>query len=218
MNESGNNSWRCSAKNANTLPGGTSSRPAPPRPTTPIRPRILAPQHHHTPHGTQPSDTTSVGRVIQRLPRQRAGRRGRPMTMRPCIDCGEPTASTRCPEHRGYDSDWDRLSRKARKLQRFCSDCGSTEDLQTDHSPDAWARKAAGKPIRLRDVDVVCGPCNRVRGQARPESLQHSASRGYRSLENRCDTTSTGGGMTPREAKPRRASRGARYTPGVRAC
>ena len=54
-----------------------------------------------------------------------------------------------------------------RRLQPFCSDCGSTEGLECDHSPEAWARKAAGKPIRLQDVDVVCGECNRRRGAAR---------------------------------------------------
>ena len=97
---------------------------------------------------------------------------------RPCLVCGEPSAESRCPEHRldahvltrqerGYDSKWDRLSRKARKLQPFCSDCGTTNDLQADHSPEAWARKARGKPIRLQDIDVVCGPCNRTRGAAR---------------------------------------------------
>lgn len=102
------------------------------------------------------------------------------MTLRPCLDCGEPSGSTRCTVHRGYDSDWERLSKKARKLQPFCTDCGATENLQADHSPEAWARRAAGKAIRLKDIDVVCGPCNTERGQARPEPQalqQHSRSR-----------------------------------------
>jgi 5-methylcytosine-specific restriction protein A len=59
-------------------------------------------------------------------------------------------------------------------LQNFCTDCGSVEDLQADHTPEAWARKAAGKPIRLRDVDVVCGECNRRRGAARGEAPNRS--------------------------------------------
>ncbi len=103
------------------------------------------------------------------------------MTLRPCITCGEPIDGARCPEHaqpsspkapaaeRGYDAAWARLSRRARRLQPWCSDCGATEDLQGDHSPQAWARKAAGRPIRLCDIDVVCGPCNRRRGAARPQ-------------------------------------------------
>lgn len=103
--------------------------------------------------------------------------------MRPCIECGEPSDKSRCSEHklpsskhrenateRGYDYAWRKLSERARKLQNWCSDCGSKDDLQTDHSREAWKRKSAGKPIRLRDVDVVCGPCNRARGAAREKT------------------------------------------------
>jgi 5-methylcytosine-specific restriction enzyme A len=103
------------------------------------------------------------------------------VTLKPYVSCGELSDQSRCPEHRpqqvkasaasrGYDNAWTRLSRKARKLQPFCLDCGSTEDLQADHSPEAWRRKAAGKTIRLRDIDVVCGPCNRRRGAARGDA------------------------------------------------
>ena len=111
------------------------------------------------------------------------------MTLRPCIECGEICDAERCDEHtlkasgthaespyeRGYDHAWRKLSERARRLQPFCSDCGATDDLQTDHSPTAWARKAAGKPIRLRDVDVACGPCNRARGSARLGAESRSA-------------------------------------------
>ena len=111
------------------------------------------------------------------------------VTLRPGIECGEPNEAERCQAHklnspggvkaaayeRGYDHAWRKLSERARALQPFCSDCGSTEDLQTDHSPQAWARKAAGKAIRIKDVDVVCGPCNRRRGSARPRSESGSA-------------------------------------------
>lgn len=99
------------------------------------------------------------------------------MTLTVCLDCGQPCGGPRCADHtidrkpaavaRGYDAAWQRLSRRARKLQPFCTDCGATEDLQADHTPQAWARKAEGKAIRLADVDVVCGPCNRRRGAAR---------------------------------------------------
>lgn len=64
-------------------------------------------------------------------------------------------------------AEWKRLSRKARDLQPFCSECGSTHDLQADHSPVAWERVALGLPVRLQDVDVLCGRCNRERGPAR---------------------------------------------------
>lgn len=100
------------------------------------------------------------------------------MTLKPCAVCGEPAERNRCAEHRprrrkasahsrGYDAAWTKLSARARRLQPFCVDCGSTEGLQTDHSPQAWQRKAAGLPIRLVDVAVVCGECNRRRGAAR---------------------------------------------------
>lgn len=104
------------------------------------------------------------------------------MTLRTCLDCGEPSTNTRCPEHttttkgtatqRGYDAAWDRLSRRARRLQPFCTDCGSTEDLQGDHTPEAWAAKAAGKPIKLSMIVVRCGPCNRAAGAARGPSTR----------------------------------------------
>lgn len=45
--------------------------------------------------------------------------------------------------------------------------------MQTDHSPQAWQRKAEGLAIRLADVDVVCGDCNRNRGSARGDAPKH---------------------------------------------
>lgn len=100
------------------------------------------------------------------------------MTLKPCTECGEPSSKSRCPEHRpkdtkpsrqarGYDAAWQRLGKRARRQQPWCEDCGSVSDLQCDHKPSAWQRKAAGKTIRLCDVAVVCGPCNRRRGAAR---------------------------------------------------
>lgn len=98
------------------------------------------------------------------------------MTLTTCLDCGQPCDGPRCTEHtrkgtatqRGYDAAWDRLSRRARRLQPFCTDCGATEGLQLDHQPSAWERKAKGLRIRLgTDAEVVCGPCNIARGAAR---------------------------------------------------
>lgn len=107
------------------------------------------------------------------------------MILSPCRDCGEPTEGTYCdycrpqyinrqrdnkkpPRSIGYDSTWDALSKRARSRQNWCSDCGSTEDLTADHSTRAWERKAAGLPIRLKDIDVVCRRCNADRGRQRP--------------------------------------------------
>ena len=78
----------------------------------------------------------------------------------------------------GYDAAWTRLSSRARRLQPFCSDCGRLDDLTADHTPEAWQRKAAGLPIRLRDVDVVCRSCNTARGAARGEKVSHFGGQG----------------------------------------
>lgn len=108
-----------------------------------------------------------------------------PMTF--CLQCGEISARSHCEECRpavrkeqrgerkpdrsrgaGYNTAWDRLSRKARKLQPFCLDCGATEDLQLDHTPLTWERWRQRKPIRLQHTGgVVCSDCNRARGDAR---------------------------------------------------
>lgn len=101
---------------------------------------------------------------------------------RPCIDCGQPTTATRCDdcdaEHKpapkkinaraaGYDSQWDRLSKRLRKIA-VCSVCGTRDDLQLDHLPGAWERVAAGKRLRPGiDVDVKCGRHNREAGARR---------------------------------------------------
>jgi hypothetical protein len=137
------------------------------------------------------------------------------LTMLPCIESGELADADRCDEHklntrgdktsadsRGYDNAWRKLSERARQLQPFCSDCGSTEDLQCDHTPTAWARKAAGKAIRIKDVDVVCGPCNRARGAARPGGKSRSALR----------TERVGAIPGQGDQRPARGSRSLRYT------
>lgn len=107
--------------------------------------------------------------------------------MKPCIVCGEPSTSTRCPDHdrdqrvqprgsaraRGYDTAWDKVSKRARRLQPFCEDAhlsACSGPLTTDHKPSAWQRKADGKPIRLADVAVVCDGHNRLRGSSRAGS------------------------------------------------
>jgi 5-methylcytosine-specific restriction enzyme A len=101
-----------------------------------------------------------------------------------CTDC-RPTDQrdrqpTRREAKRGYDWSWRKLSRRARKLQPFCSDCGSPYDLTTDHSEQAWQRHERGLPIRLVDVDVVCRPCNVDRGPARGTDASDHARAGTR--------------------------------------
>lgn len=101
---------------------------------------------------------------------------------KPCLVCGVPTDASHCTEHqpapwqhressarsRGYSTSWDKLSRRARRLQPFCTDCGTTDDLQLDHTARTWERIDQGKVVRLKDTGgVVCGPCNVERGAAR---------------------------------------------------
>ncbi len=152
--------------------------------------------------------------------------------LKPCVECDELSEQSRCADHRpkpapkpnakaksrDYDTAWDNLSRRARKAQPFCLWCTSTEDLQLDHTPTAWSRKLAGKTIRLKDVRVLCGPCNISAGQARPGP-------GQRTSEERPEPITivspsgrnlTPGGITPTRRGP---SPGLRQTlsnsPGV---
>lgn len=99
-----------------------------------------------------------------------------------CDPCRRADDNRRIKDHaaktssttRGYDQRWRRLSERARKLQPFCSDCGARDDLQADHSPAAWRRKEKGLAVRLRDIDVVCGACNRRRGAARGKETRRA--------------------------------------------
>ena len=103
---------------------------------------------------------------------------------------------------RGYDAAWDRLSARARREQPFCSDCGREDDLTTDHSPEAWERRARGLPVRLRDVDVVCSRCNAERGPARgPDALERpTMGTAARELDELADTPAITQAVQLREA------------------
>lgn len=124
--------------------------------------------------------------------------------MRPCLDCGEPSPGSRCsackldrdrqvnarqderrgtPSHRGYGTKWSALSRRARKAQPWCQDCGTDQDLSLDHLPGSWERVEQGKVLRLGvDVEVVCRSCNSKRGAARhPSATRGEPRHGERS-------------------------------------
>ncbi len=104
--------------------------------------------------------------------------------LRPCLGCGTPVesnnnAGARCCScesarkkafpraekgkpssvRRGYDQNWRRLSKQARREHPFCMDCGSPEDLTADHL--RWPART------LADVEVVCRSCNSRRGALR---------------------------------------------------
>lgn len=114
--------------------------------------------------------------------------------MRPCLTCGDLSEDTRCEEHtaetarvherervrltpreRGYDAAWIRLSKRARRLQPWCLDCGTTSDLSADHLPQAWIKHERGEALTLADIEVVCLSCNAKRETSRPGSKRASA-------------------------------------------
>jgi 5-methylcytosine-specific restriction protein A len=107
-------------------------------------------------------------------------------TLKPCLSCGELSPNSRCGSHRlrdtrtnrgrrGRDKGWDKISKRARAMTDVCSDAhlgGCSGQLEADHRPSAWDRKAKGLPLRLGvDVDVVCAAHNRLRGPARGPSV-----------------------------------------------
>lgn len=96
------------------------------------------------------------------------------MSLRPCIQCGEPTDGPRCPEHTtdtrirkekgqaAYDPVWRKLSLKARKMQPWCQDCNGTDDLTCDHIiPKTVAPELVHT---IENLAVRCRSCNSRRG------------------------------------------------------
>lgn len=120
------------------------------------------------------------------------------MICRPCLKCGEPVEGSWCPEHkpqpsksrrdRGYEGQWRKLSARARRIQPWCDDCGTTTDLTADHTPEAWARHEQGLPIRLEDVNVVCRPCNSRRGSIRGDDPGWTGRAPYDKASSRTQT------------------------------
>jgi len=140
--------------------------------------------------------------------------------LKPCIECDTLSDRSLCPEHRPtytkperdpYDHQFRKLSELARKLQPFCLWCNTDQDLQADHTPKAWERKAAGLPIRLCDIRVLCGDCNRLAGQAKPGPNQRTSEE----KPERQNTTGPGrlfnpGGYSQQRGVP---TRGVRQSP-----
>ena len=98
------------------------------------------------------------------------------MTARPCLACGDLiTAGTRCSSctpadtkkprqiaHAGTDSQWRRLSLRARRMQPFCIDCHTDQDLTADHilPVDQFPELA----YAMENITVRCRPHNSARG------------------------------------------------------
>lgn len=90
-----------------------------------------------------------------------------------CNACKPRTITKpRSRKERGYTAQWDRLSKRARQIQPWCSDCGGTDKLSVDHTIEAWKKVERGEALTLQDfadglLDVTCMPCNNDRGNAR---------------------------------------------------
>lgn len=99
---------------------------------------------------------------------------------KPCLSCGDLSPASYCPtcnaerlrvrERRrgttkqlGYGSSWKRLSAKARRLQPFCSTCGTSDDLTADHIIPL-ARSDRTAKVTIEQVAVLCRSCNARKG------------------------------------------------------
>lgn len=140
-------------------------------------------------------DTTKLATCPDCRPADRADETDRPSKLRRLDDRGTRQA-------RGYGAEWDRLSVRARRLQPWCTDCGSPDDLTADHSPEAWRRHERGQRIRLRDIDVVCRGCNAARGAARGPNTRdrHTNADTYDALDYAARLVR--GPLTPRPKQP----------------
>lgn len=106
---------------------------------------------------------------------------------RACIECGESIPSgSRCAdcrlardrsnlpsrEARGYDYRYRTIRARALRLQPWCTDCGTDQQLSVDHSKRSWELIKQGQRPTMQWfaeglLTVVCMPCNRRRGNAR---------------------------------------------------
>jgi hypothetical protein len=104
---------------------------------------------------------------------------------RPCLKCGELSAGSYCDEcppvmasatQRGYPGWWQKLSKECRRLQPFCSTCGTVgtqqNPLTLHHTALAWVKVQSGQRLSMRDafaglVSVECQRCNNGYGAQR---------------------------------------------------
>lgn len=85
----------------------------------------------------------------------------------PCPSCKRRANRRRgTPASRGYGPDWQVLSRRARRLQPWCTFCGATDDLTVDHVVPLAQTGTQVRPT-LADVQVLCRSCNSTKGASR---------------------------------------------------
>jgi 5-methylcytosine-specific restriction enzyme A len=93
----------------------------------------------------------------------------------PCLYCGVISRGSVCRQckaaieskdikrqerHRAYDYEWQKLSRLARKIQPWCSRCGTNKDLTADH---ILSLENGGSNI-LENIMILCRKCNSSKG------------------------------------------------------
>lgn len=96
---------------------------------------------------------------------------------KPCINCGQLAYQTRCYKcsimyargrersrpsraDRGYNAEWQRLSKTLRKMQPYCSICKTTKDLTVDH---IIPLSVGGSTVES-NLQVLCRKCNSSKG------------------------------------------------------
>ena len=119
------------------------------------------------------------------------------MTARPCLDCGAPSAGTRCPEcsrqqQRDVPRDhvasinnsrWKRLSQRLRRAAPHCEACNAITELTVDHIvPVADVPELAYAQENCR---VLCRTCNGRRGNRHTDSEIHEVLRRLQSSYDR---------------------------------
>lgn len=111
---------------------------------------------------------------------------------KPCIQCGEDAepGKSRCTacrrprdrsdqptrEQRGYDYRYRTIRSRALRMQPWCADCGSDQNLTVDHSKRSWELIKQGQRPALEWfatglLTVRCQRCNNRRGAARGNNV-----------------------------------------------
>lgn len=100
--------------------------------------------------------------------------------LKPCLNCGKLSNKARCEvcsvrvarlreqarpsrSERGYNAEWQRLSKLIRTLQPYCSYCKTTKDLTVDHIVPL----SRGGSTVESNLQVLCRRCNSRKGNIR---------------------------------------------------
>lgn len=101
--------------------------------------------------------------------------------LKPCIDClVELTQSSRCEEceksrerlrgsstQRGYDRDWQKLSKKVISTSPICGVCGSGRSKENPLTTDHIIPLSKGGTNNPDNLQVLCRRCNSKKGNRR---------------------------------------------------